>query len=98
LSYAKSAKSYKSISFIIYGDLRCSKAGIDYFSLIGLPVIEEQLREAAEQSGVLNVPDDFLESNFRAECQRLIPDVTDIEPKNIQDAYMFLKENFNLSH
>jgi hypothetical protein len=68
------------------------------FSLTGLPVTEEQLREAAEQSGVLNVPDDFLEPNFRAECQSLIPDVTDIEPKKIQDAYMFLKENFNLSH
>ena len=52
----------------------------------------------AEQSGVLNVPDDFLEPDFRAKCQHLIPDVLSIEPKDIQDAYRFLKENFNLSN
>ncbi len=63
----------------------------------GLPITEEQLREVAEQSGVLNVPDDFLQPDFRAECQCLIPDVSEVEHKNIQDAYIFLKENFNLS-
>ena len=52
----------------------------------------------AEQSGVLNVPDDFLDPDFRAKCQHLIPDVLDIEPKDIQDAYRFLKENFNSSN
>ena len=62
----------------------------------GLPITEEQLREVAEQSGVLNVPDDFLQPDFRAECQRLIPDVSEVEHKNIQVANIFLKENVNL--
>ena len=76
---------------------RFAQAGI-IFPPIGLPVTDEQLREVAEQSGVLNVPDDFLEPDFRAKCQHLIPDVLDIEPKDIQDAYRFLKENFNSSN
>lgn len=66
-------------------------------SLTGLPVTEEQLQEVAEQSGVLNIAEDFLEPHFRAECQRLIPDVCEIGPSDVQDAYMFLKDNFNLS-
>ncbi len=36
----------------------------------GLPTTEEKLREVAEQSGVLNVPDDFLQPDLRAKCQR----------------------------
>lgn len=41
--------------------------------------------------------DDYLEPAFRTECERLIPDVRDIEPKDCKRAYLFLKENFNLS-
>ena len=36
--------------------------------ITGLPVTEEQLKEAATQSGVLTFPYDFLEPEFRAEC------------------------------
>ena len=70
---------------------------LDYNLFTGQTVTEEQLREVAELSGVLQIPDDFLEPHFRAECQRLIPDAAEIEPSNVKDAYMFLKENFNLS-
>ena len=51
----------------------------------------------AEQSGVLNVPDDFLQPDFGAECERLILDVSMVEHKDIMNAYIFLKENFNPS-
>jgi len=61
-----------------------------------LPVTEEQLEEAAEQSGVLNVKDDFLDSAFRLECERLIPNVQEVEPKDCKQAYVYLKQNFNL--
>jgi hypothetical protein len=39
-----------------------------------LAVTEEQLQDAATESGVLQVPDDFLTEEFRAERERLIPD------------------------
>ena len=51
-------------------------------TILGLPVSEEQLKEAAEQSGVLNVEEDFLDPAFRLECERLIPNVQDIAAKD----------------
>ena len=64
---------------------------------LGLPVSEEQLKEAAEQSGVLNVSEGFLDPAFRLECKRLIPNIQDIEAKDCREAYLYLKENCNLS-
>ena len=64
---------------------------------LGLPVSEEQLKEVAEQSGVLNAKEDFLDPAFRLECERLIPNIQDIEAKDCRVAYFYLKENFNLS-
>ena len=58
---------------------------------------EEQLKEAAEQSGVLNVEDDFLDPAFRMECERLIPNIQDIEAKDCREAYLYLKQNCNIS-
>jgi len=70
---------------------------IVYFNYItGLPVTEEQLKEAATQSGVLTFPDDFLEAEFRAECERVLPDSETIRPHECRDAYMYLKSNFQL--
>jgi len=62
-----------------------------------LPVSEEQLREAAEESGVLNVKDDFLDPAFRVECERLIPNCNNIVAKDCKEAYLYLKHNFNLN-
>lgn len=64
--------------------------------ITGLPVTEEQLKEAATQSGVLTFPDDFLEPEFRAECERVLPDSETIRPHECRDAYMYLKSNFQL--
>ena len=60
------------------------------------PVTEEQLKEAATQSGVLTVPDDFLQPEFRAECERVLPDSETIRPHECRDAYIYLKNNFQL--
>lgn len=62
----------------------------------GFPVNEEQLQEAATESEVLHVSDDFLPSEVRAECQRIIPDCETIRPDECRDAYMYLKRNFTL--
>jgi hypothetical protein len=51
------------------------------------------LEKVAELSGVLGCPDDFLHQEFR---ERLIPDVNSITPKDWTDAFLFLKDNFNL--
>lgn len=55
---------------------------------------EEQLKEAATQSGVLTVPDDFLQPEVRAECERVLPDSETITPYECRDAYIYLKSNF----
>ena len=82
-----------------YGFNSLQKLQAQKFSTIflGLPVSEEQLKEAAEQSGVLNVSGDFLDPAFRLECERLIPNIQDIEAKDCREAYLYLKENCNLS-
>lgn len=63
----------------------------------GFPVTEEQLEEVATEAGVLNVPDDFLTPEFRAECERIIPDNDRIKSDECKDAYLYLKHNFTLS-
>ena len=64
--------------------------------ITGPPGTEEQLKEAATQSGVLTVPDDFLQPEFRAECERVLPDSETIRPHECRDAYIYLKNNFQL--
>lgn len=39
----------------------------------GLPVTEEQLKEVAQHSGVLEIDDDFIEHEFRIKCGSIIP-------------------------
>ena len=64
--------------------------------LTGFPVTKEQLEEAATELGVLQVSDDFLPPEVRAECQRIIPDCENIRPDECKDAYVYLKNNFSL--
>lgn len=64
-----------------------------YFT--GFPITEEQLQEAAIESGVLQMPEDYLNPNFREQCERLIPDHDTIKPHECRDAYMYLKQHFN---
>ena len=67
-----------------YGDEKCS-----------LPITEEQLKEVAQLSDVLNGSDDYLDNAFRHECERHIPNTDDIEPAEAANAFLFLKSNFD---
>ena len=67
------------------------------FCTVGHTVLEDHLEEAAEQSGVLEVKDDFLEQEFRIECEPWIRDVNDIEPEDCKNPYLYKKQNFILS-
>jgi len=64
---------------------------------VGLPVTDHELQEIAVLSGVLDCPDDFLSTEFRNECERIIS-VADLKPKDCKDAFIFLKQNFQLSN
>eukprot|EP00794_Sanderia_malayensis_P013100 gene13100-14441_t len=54
-------------------------------------VKEEDLAEVAAHSGVLNTPIDFLELDFRALCEDVLP-FNQIEAKDIKEAFLFLKQ------
>ena len=61
----------------------------------GIPVTDQQLAEVAQLSGVEDMEDDFLEEDFRKECERHIADTDDIEASEAANAYLFLKANFD---
>lgn len=61
----------------------------------GFPVAEEQLSEVADQSGVLDTTDEYLDDAFRQECQRHIEDTNEIEPAQADNAYLYLRDNFD---
>jgi hypothetical protein len=63
----------------------------------GWPVTEEELQQAAAHAGVLEIDDDFLVADFRAECERLMPHIEEIGPEDCSDAFCYLKEHFSLS-
>ena len=50
--------------------------------------------EVAEYSEVLNIPNDFLESDFRERCINIIPYPERIENGEWYDAYIYLKDKF----
>jgi len=54
---------------------------------------KETFRETAEESGVLDVKDDFLDPAFRMECDRLIPNFNNIVANDCREAYLYLKHN-----
>ena len=56
-------------------------------------IAEEQLREVAEFSGVLDNTDDYLGDTFRQECQRHIPDTDDIKAAHASNARLFLRDS-----
>lgn len=60
----------------------------------GLHVTENQLKEVAELSDVLEGTNDYLEPEFRARCEVVIPNVHEVTPEEAANAYLYLKENF----
>lgn len=61
----------------------------------GLQVTDDQLQEAAVQSGILTVDDDFLTPEFRTECQKIM-DTDLLKPADCKEAFLCLKRNFSL--
>ena len=53
------------------------------------------LDEVAELSNVHEGTDDYLEPHFRKECERIIPNLEDIEPRDASNALIFFKSNFD---
>ena len=50
--------------------------------LSGWPVSEESHHEAAELSGVLQEGNDFLPTEVTEECERIIPEVDNVKPRD----------------
>lgn len=46
---------------------------ISLYVYSGLPVTEDQLREVALLSGVLDAEQDFIQPEFRSACERILP-------------------------
>ena len=65
----------------------------EYNALLGWVVSEDQLKEVATESGVLDVNDDFLTPQFRQACERVIPTPADVDPRDVQNAFIYLKQN-----
>ena len=82
----------------IYNQKREPNFGVSlrfcFILFLGNYVTEKQLMEIAEYSEVLNIPNDFLESDFRERCINIIPYPERIENGEWYDAYIYLKEKF----
>ena len=65
----------------------------EYNALLGWVASEDQLKEVATESGVLEVNDDFLTRQFRQACQRVIPTPANVDPRDVQNAIIYLKQN-----
>ena len=50
---------------------------------------------SCELANVLDDTYDYLEPNFRMECERHIPDTDEIDPAEAANAYLYLKANFD---
>jgi len=61
-------------------------------------VSEESLDEAAELSGVLQEGNDFLPPETREQCERIIPEVDNVKPRDAADTYLFLKAHYPVQH
>ena len=53
------------------------------------------LDEVAKLSNVHEGTDDYLDPPLREECERIIPNLQDIEHRDASNAFIFLKTNFN---
>jgi len=79
------------------GGMDTSWLTIVSFTVTGFPVTEEQLRDVAQHSGVLQIDDDYIEAEFRAKCARIIPMPVEhhVEPAECAEAYKYLKRRYS---
>ena len=76
----------------------CSHINVskNYISLSGWQVSQDSLDEVAELSGVLQEGSDFLPQDVRVECERIIPQVDKVQPRDAADTYLFLKAHYRV--
>ena len=61
---------------------------------MGIPLRNDQLREVAEVSGVMDEDVlDFIDPRMKRECLQLLPNPEKVESKNAIEAFRFLKRN-----
>ena len=61
---------------------------------MGIPLSNDQLREVAEVSGVMDEDVlDFIDPRVKRECLQLLPNPEKVESKNAIEAFRFLKRN-----
>ena len=66
---------------------------VQFWLCAGWEVNYEQLQEVAEQSGVLQENDDYLDRNFRQQCEIFLPEPLSVEPSDCATAFLFLCKN-----
>lgn len=66
-----------------------------YPLLQGFQLQKRNWKIAAENSGVLQLNNDFISPEFRAKCTNIIPYPDQVEPNECYDAFIYLKTNFN---
>ena len=58
----------------------------------GIDINDDQLKEVADLSGVLEIADDYLENDVRKKYEEFIPDPSSLDNNEWVDAYIFLKQ------
>lgn len=61
---------------------------------LGISLDEQILEKVAEVSKVMEEDDDFLSKEIRDECERVIPLIEDVIPKDAALTYIFLKSHY----
>lgn len=64
----------------------------------GVPITEDQLKDAVEKSGIRDVDNYRILPEIRAKCSHIISYPNKVEPNECSDALIYLKTNFNLSN
>lgn len=59
----------------------------------GTHISDEDLQQVAEISNILETTNDYLEPQFRAECERVFPEVKEVLPNEALLAFRVLKQN-----
>lgn len=64
------------------------------FNFQGFEVSEEDLQAAAELSGVLDAPDDYLSPELHTHFNSIVPEPEKIQSNEFVQKYLLLKEQF----
>ena len=62
--------------------------------ILGFEVNKKVLDEVAELSQVMEISNDFISQAVRDECERVVPKIEDVKPKDAALTYIFLKTHF----